>query len=47
MRIPGSNHLLDSSLTAADFASDPSRAKKLLLLFKEDKLLSAKATSAS
>jgi len=47
MRIPGSNHLLDSSLTSADFASDPSRAKKLLLLFKEDKLLSAKGTGAS
>jgi hypothetical protein len=40
--IPGSNHFLDSSLTTADFASDPGRAKKLLLLFKENKLLSAK-----
>lgn len=36
---------LNTSLTAADFAVDPGRAKKLLLLFKEDKLL-AKGTRA-
>ena len=47
IRIPGSNHFLHTSLTTADLASDPSRAKKLLLLFKENKLLSAKGTGAS
>jgi len=40
---PGFNSFLDTSLTSVDFATDPGRAKKLLLLFKEEKLL-AKAT---
>src|ERR1039458_2961767 len=37
---PGFTPFLDTSLTAADFATDPGRAKRLLLLFKEEKLLS-------
>jgi len=43
-RTPGFSHFLKSSLTAADFAGDPSRAKKLLLLFK-DKTKSAASGS--
>jgi hypothetical protein len=35
--IPGFSHFLDTSLTCADF-TDVQRAKKLLLLFKEEKL---------
>ena len=35
--IPGFSHFLDTSLTSADF-TDVQRAKKLLLLFKEEKL---------
>ncbi|MGD0987621.1 MAG: BLUF domain-containing protein [Candidatus Sulfotelmatobacter sp.] len=35
----GFTPFLETSLTVADFAADPSRAKKLLLLFKEEKLL--------
>lgn len=38
-RPEGFTPFLDSSLTAADFAGDPGRAKRLLLLFKEEKLL--------
>lgn len=38
-RPAGFNAFLDTSLTAADFSADPGRAKKLLLLFKEEKLL--------
>jgi hypothetical protein len=37
---PGFSSFLDTSLTAADFVEDPGRARKLSLLFKEDKLLS-------
>ena len=47
VKIPGSNYFLDTSLTAADFSSDPGRAKKLLLLFKENKLLTGKGAGAS
>lgn len=36
--IPGFTHFLASSLTTADFG-DAKRAKRLLLLFKEEKLL--------
>jgi len=43
---PGFTNFLKTSLTAADFSSDPSRAKKMLLLFKDDKLLQAKAAKA-
>lgn len=32
------SHFLDSTLTTASFSSDPGRAKKLLLLFKEERL---------
>ncbi len=32
----GFTPFLETSLTAADFSSDPSRAKRLLLLFKEE-----------
>ena len=46
MNIPGSNHFLDTSLTAADFSSDASRAKKLVLRFKEGKLLTSKGAAA-
>jgi hypothetical protein len=38
-RIPGFSPFLETSLTTADFAVDPGRARKLLLLFKEEKLL--------
>jgi hypothetical protein len=41
-RPDGFTPFLDTSLTAADFSSDPGRAKRLLLLFKEE-TLSAKA----
>jgi hypothetical protein len=37
--VAGFSDLLRSSLSLADMASDASRAKKMLLLFKEDKLL--------
>jgi hypothetical protein len=36
--IPGFTHFLSASLTTADFV-DAKRAKRLLLLFKEEKLL--------
>lgn len=42
---PGFSVFLDTALTTADFAEDPGRARKLLLLFKQDKLIS-KATTA-
>jgi hypothetical protein len=42
----GFTPFLEDSLTAADFSSDPSRAKRLLLLFKEE-TLSAKAGGSS
>jgi hypothetical protein len=45
LRTPGFSPFLDTSLRAADFSGDPGRAKKLLLLFKEEKLL-AKGTGA-
>ncbi|MGA1984686.1 MAG: BLUF domain-containing protein [Candidatus Sulfotelmatobacter sp.] len=38
IQIPGFSHFLRTSLTSADF-EDAKRAKRLLLLFKEDKLL--------
>ena len=34
--IPGFSHFLDTPLTKAGFSSQPSRAKKLLLLFKKN-----------
>ena len=40
---PGFSAFLDTTLTAADFSADPGRAKKLLLLFKEEKLLAKNA----
>jgi hypothetical protein len=36
--IPGFSPFLGTSLTVADFGKDPGRAKKLLLLFKDEKL---------
>jgi hypothetical protein len=44
-RPSGFSPFLDTSLTAADFSSDPGSAKKLLLLFKEEKLLARGASS--
>jgi len=38
LRIPGFSHFLHTSLTTAEFV-DARRAKRLLLLFKEEKLL--------
>src|SRR5271170_3325492 len=38
-RPSGFSPFLDTSLSAADFSADPGSAKKLLLLFKEEKLL--------
>jgi hypothetical protein len=46
MKIPGYSHFLNTSLTAADFSSDPGRAKTLLLLFKENKVPRAKGAAA-
>ena len=43
--LPGFSAFLDTTLTAADFAADPGRGKKLLLLFKEEKLLAKTAVS--
>ena len=40
----GFTSFLESCLTAANFKGDPSRAKKLLLLFKEEKLLTKGAS---
>jgi Sensors of blue-light using FAD len=37
-RIPGFSHFLNTPLTSAEFA-DANRAKRLLLLFKEERLL--------
>jgi hypothetical protein len=42
-RTPGFNSFLDTTLTSADFATDPGRARKLLLLFKEERLLTTAA----
>jgi hypothetical protein len=39
-KIPGFTVFLDTALTSADLVGDPGKAKKLLLLFKEDKLIS-------
>jgi hypothetical protein len=38
-QVPGFSGLLSSSVSLADLASDASRAKKILLLFKGDRLL--------
>jgi Sensors of blue-light using FAD len=38
MNVPGFSHFLNTSLTSAEFV-DARRAKRLLLLFKEEKLL--------
>jgi Sensors of blue-light using FAD len=43
LNIPGLNSFLRSNLTLGDFATEPGRAKKLLLLFKEEKLLAKRA----
>jgi hypothetical protein len=45
-KVPGFSSLLTSSLTIADLYEDCSRAKKILLSFKEGKLL-AKGNSAA
>jgi hypothetical protein len=37
--IPGFTVFLDTALTSSDFVTDPGKAKNLLLLFKEDKLI--------
>jgi hypothetical protein len=42
-RPSGFSAFLDTTLTAADFSADPGRGKKLLLLFKEEKLLTKTA----
>jgi hypothetical protein len=42
--IPGYSHFLESSLSLAGFAANPSRAKKLLLLFKDEKGSAAKSS---
>ena len=42
-KIPGFTVFLDTNLTSDDFAADPGKARKLLLLFKEDKLISKAA----
>jgi hypothetical protein len=39
----GYTSFLETALTVADLAADPGRAKKLLLLFKEEKLLTKRA----
>jgi Sensors of blue-light using FAD len=39
-KTPGFTRFLETSLTSSDFISDPGKAKKLLLLFKEEKLIS-------
>jgi hypothetical protein len=44
-RPQGFTPFLETTLTMADFAADPGRAKKMLLLFKDEKLL-VKASSA-
>ena len=43
LNVPGLNSFLNSTLTMADFAAEPGHAKKLLLLFKEEKLLAKRA----
>jgi hypothetical protein len=43
--IPGYNHFTESPLSLGDFTKDPSRAKQLLLLFKNEKGTSAKSSS--
>lgn len=42
--IPGYSHFMESPLSVGDFAKDPSRAKQLLLLFKNEKGTSAKSS---
>ena len=42
---PGFSPFLDTSLTSADFTADPGRAKRLLLLFKEEKLVTKGAAA--
>jgi hypothetical protein len=46
IKTPGFTAFLETNLSVIDFASEPGRAKKLLLLFKEEKLL-AKAKGVS
>ncbi len=43
LNIPGLNSFLNSTLTMTDFATEPGRAKRLLLMFKEEKLLAKRA----
>jgi hypothetical protein len=42
-KTPGFSTFLETSLTSSHFIADPGKAKKLLLLFKEEKLISKAA----